>query len=278
MIPREDEHPYFFINEKIYPCFMRYAVKFAYDGSYFYGYARQPHLETVEEELIKTCIRNGIIQDISTAQIRSASRTDKGVSALCNVITFNTFLSKKHILKRLFSEHSSIIPYAVTIVDDDFNPRYAKLRQYRYYLLKKNRSIDAIIDTASVFTGEHNFSNFARLEPSKNPVRKIESITVTEEDDFLFIDFFAQTFLWHQIRRIISAVLKVEQGKLTKQDVLSALNNPLVKVDYGLAPAEPLLLMDITYDNIAFEYDPLLLDKRNRIEQRVKTRVKSLSF
>ena len=33
---------------------MRIAVKFAYDGRSFSGYARQPKLKTVEGELIKT--------------------------------------------------------------------------------------------------------------------------------------------------------------------------------------------------------------------------------
>ncbi|MBY9021829.1 MAG: hypothetical protein KGD67_12295, partial [Candidatus Lokiarchaeota archaeon] len=32
---------------------MRVAIKFAYDGRRFYGFARQPGLKTVEEEIIK---------------------------------------------------------------------------------------------------------------------------------------------------------------------------------------------------------------------------------
>ena len=40
---------------------MRIGLKFAYDGSKFHGYARQPNLRTIEGELIKALIKNGFI-------------------------------------------------------------------------------------------------------------------------------------------------------------------------------------------------------------------------
>ena len=73
---------------------MRIAIKFAYDGSNFYGYARQPLLRTVEGELIRGLIKHGIIEDTNDSCFRSASRTDKGVSAICNVAAFDTIFSK----------------------------------------------------------------------------------------------------------------------------------------------------------------------------------------
>ena len=42
---------------------MRIAVKFAYDGKKFYGYARQPNLKTIEGELLSTLVSHGIIND-----------------------------------------------------------------------------------------------------------------------------------------------------------------------------------------------------------------------
>ena len=38
-------------------------IKFAYDGTKFYGYARQPNLETVEGEIIKTCLEEEIFNE-----------------------------------------------------------------------------------------------------------------------------------------------------------------------------------------------------------------------
>jgi len=246
---------------------MRIAIKFAYDGKDFHGYARQPKLKTVEEELIKSLIKHGFIENLEESFFRSASRTDKNVSALGNVVTIITKASKKNLLQTI-SDDSSILAYGVREVDKEFNPRHAKFRQYRYYLSKTNLDIEKIVSTSACFTGTHNFSNFARLESFKDPIRTIDNIIFTSNDNFLIVDFYAQTFLWHQIRRIISALIKVGNGKLEKEQIIEALANPSKKVDFGLAPAEPLILMDIVYD-FDFEYNKKLLNILKNIERQI---------
>lgn len=233
---------------------MRIAVKFAYDGSKFNGYARQPQLKTVEGDMIKTLIRHSFVEDIRESFFRSASRTDKGVSALSNVIAFNTDSSKERVFQKLKNDLNDISVYGVKDVEPDFNPRYAKLRIYRYYLKKNNLDPDKVLSAASSFTGEHDFSNFARVEEFKNPVRTMDNIIVTEQDNFLILDFIAQTFLWNQLRKIVSALEKVGSEKLREEQIIEALLNPNKKVDFGLAHAEPLILKDIIYD-FEFEYD-----------------------
>ena len=131
---------------------MRIALKFAYDGNKFYGYARQPNLKTVEEELIKALIKHGIIEDTQDSIFRSASRTDKNVSAFGNVIAFNTTSSKKSILQELSDESKDIIVFGVKDVESDFNPRYAKYRHYCYYLNVKDLDENKIISASSAFT------------------------------------------------------------------------------------------------------------------------------
>jgi tRNA pseudouridine38-40 synthase len=247
---------------------MRVVIKFAYDGRKFHGYARQPNLKTVEGELIKSLVKYGFIEDTKESFFRSASRTDKDVSALGNVVAFNTDSSKKRILDDLFNEFSSILFYGIKDVVADFNPRHAKLRHYRYYLPVINLDIEKIVSTSACFTGEHNFSNFARLESFKDPVRTIDNIIFALEDDFLIVDFYAQTFLWHQIRRIVSVLIKVGNGKLEKEQIIVALDNPDKKVDFGLASAEPLVLSDIVYD-FDFEYDKKILKELDLLEEKI---------
>ena len=247
---------------------MRLAVKFAYDGKNFYGYARQPGLKTVEDDLIKSLIKHSFIEDTNKSKFRSASRTDKGVSALSNVIAFNTSAPKSSIITSLSKDFSSILVYGIKDVDPEFNPRYAKLRQYRYYLLADDLDIEKIVKIAACFTGEHNFSNFSRLESFKNPIRNIYNILFTIEDDFLIIDFYAQTFLWHQVRKIMSALIKIGNGKLEKIQIIEALENPFKNIDFGLAPAEPLILRDIVYD-FDFECDKRQLKKLNFFEEAI---------
>ncbi len=253
---------------------MRIAVKFAYDGRKFYGFARQPRLKTVEEDILNILVENGFIKDPKESHFRSASRTDKGVSALGNVIAFNTDSSKERVFQKLACDVTDIILYGFTCVEPDFYPRHAKLRVYRYYLKKTSFEIDKILSAAAAFTGEHNFSNFARVEEFKDPRRIIDNIIVTENNDFFVIDFYAQTFLWHQIRRIISAMEKVGMGKLEEEQIIEALNNPDKKVDFGIAPAAPLILKDIMYD-FNFEYEKYYSKTLNDLEKRI---VNSLSL
>jgi tRNA pseudouridine38-40 synthase len=247
---------------------MRFAVKFAYDGRKFYGYARQPNLKTVEGDIIKLLIEKGFIKDPKESHFRSASRTDKGVSALGNVIAFNTDSTTYNIIKKMNCDLIDILFYGIKKIDYDFFPRYAKLRHYRYYLRRKYIKIDKILSVSAIFTGEHNFSNFARVEEFKDPWRIINNIIVTANNDFFVIDFYAQTFLWHQIRRIISAIEKVAIGKLEEEKIIEALNNPDKIADFGLASADPLILKDILYD-FSFGSDKYYLKILNCFEERI---------
>jgi len=236
---------------------MRIAIKFAYDGKKFQGYARQPDMKTVEGEIINLLVKNNLIKDPKESKFRSASRTDRDVSALGNVIAFNTSLQKKYVFQVLKKSSNDILFYGIKEVEPEFYPRYAKLRIYRYYLKNENLDKDEIIAVLALFAGEHNFSNFARIEENKDPIKTIDNIVVTERNDFFTIDFYAQNFLWHQIRRIISALEKALVGKIKKDQIVDALSNPNKKVDFGLAPAEPLILKDIVYD-FEFEHDKKL--------------------
>ena len=247
---------------------MRTALKFAYDGREFYGFARQPQLKTVEGALIKSLIKHGIIEDTNESMFRSSSRTDKGVSCFGNVVAFNTETPGKKILTLLSKETTDVIPFGVKEVNDGFNPRYAKYRHYRYFLPKKDVDVDEIIKTSSVFTGQHDFTNFARVEQGRDPVRTIDNIVFDEQKNVLVIDFFAQTFLWNQIRRVVSALEKIGRKQISKQVIVEALCNPDKNVDFGLASAEPLFLMDVAY-GFDFEIEKNLFEKVKNLRNRI---------
>ncbi len=232
---------------------MRVALKFAYDGKRFSGYARQPGQHTIEQTVLDMLIKHRVLDDARTSCFRTASRTDRGVSALGNVCAFDTACSKEKIITQLTKDISDIFIYGVQSVEPGFYPRHAKRREYRYYLKRNDLDVDALLSAAGLFIGEHNFQNFARVEPLKNPVRTIDNIVIVEKKDFLILDFYAQTFLWNQIRRIVSALEKRGNGVLSNEQIRNALEKPEQKVDFQLAAPEPLLLKDIKYD-FSFEY------------------------
>ncbi|MBE3121181.1 MAG: tRNA pseudouridine(38-40) synthase TruA [Thermoplasmata archaeon] len=232
---------------------MRVALKFAYDGKHFSGYARQPGQRTIEQELLDLFIKRKILGDAKTSCFRTASRTDRGVSALGNVCAFDTACSKEKIVNQLTEDTSDVFIYGVQSVEPDFYPRHATRREYRYYLKRNDLDVDALLSAVGLFTGEHNFQNFARVEPLKNPVRSIDNIVIVEKQDFLILDFYAQTFLWNQIRRIVSALEKRGRGVLSNEQIHAALEHPEQKVDFQMAAPEPLILKEVVYD-FSFEY------------------------
>jgi len=247
---------------------MRVAIKIAYDGRTYHGYARQPNLKTIEGEILQALIKHQIIKDIETSNYRPASRTDKGVSALGNILAFDTDYNLNEILLKTGVITSSIIMYGIKKVEPNFNPRYAIQRIYRYYQLKEKLDIEKIQSASKLFIGSHDFSNYARVEFHRNPKRTIDRIEITEKNDYLLIDFYAQTYLWHQIRRIVSALQKVGMEKISNKEIVDALEKPNKKIDFGLASPEPLILMDVLYD-FDFSIDTNLLKSRNKLEQQL---------
>ena len=252
---------------------MRVAVQLAYDGHLYHGYARQPHVKTVEGRIIDILTKTGYITTPKESKFRVASRTDKGVSALGNVVALNTDKNVDNIFEEInIDDH--ILFYGIKQVDDDFYPRYAKLRIYQYYLKDNNYNLEEILLAANFFTGTHNFSNFARIEEGKNPMRTIENITIAQEDNLFIISFYAQTFLWNQIRRIINSILKTVEKKIIPDDVQKALENHEQKFDFGVAPSEPLVLKDVIYD-FDFEHKEKFLRLKKNFEESVFLSIKN---
>jgi tRNA pseudouridine38-40 synthase len=231
---------------------MRLALKFAYDGKKFIGYARQKNFRTVESDIIKALYKLNAIDNIKKCKFQSASRTDRNVSALGNVIAFNTNFSYENIIKALNANLKDIWFYAKKGVAYDFNPRFATQRFYRYLVYKDNLKIPSMRRASKQFVGKHDFSSFAKRS-EKKPVRKIDSIKLIPKGLFLIIDIKAESFLWHQVRKIVTALQKVGLQELEIEDLKGALLGKK-KLELAPASAENLILVDIKYD-FEFEFD-----------------------
>jgi tRNA pseudouridine38-40 synthase len=128
-------------------------------------------------------------------------------------------------------------------VTPEFHPRYdAKSRTYRYYFSKIPEEPEAMDHSAQHFLGSHNFSNFARVK-DKNPYRNVLAVRVGEEEGFVFLEVTAESFLWHQVRCMASALLLVGDKEADEDSIarllVAAANRPLQP-----APAEGLILWD----------------------------------
>lgn len=220
----------------------RVALKFAYDGTKFYGFQRQPDRVTVEGELMGALTEVGVIRSPRDCGYRSSSRTDRGVSALGNVVSFRTRFATEEICSAANSEMEDVWAYSAVEVGDDFNPRAARQRWYRYHLVRAGQDPDVLRDAASRFVGVHDFSSYSRKD-DRNPMRKIDSIEVREEGVFYTIDFRAESFLWNMVRRIAWVINEASSGRMPIEYVGAEAKKKPPRV--GLARPEFLVLMDI---------------------------------
>ncbi len=257
----------------------RVAVKIAYDGGGFHGQVRQPGLRTVESEVIHALLRARIIRDLTEARFQSASRTDRGVSALGNVVAFDTSLAPDAAARALNAKSRGVWAWAATEVPRDFNARRARSRWYRYVLTLAH-SIEALNIVLRLFEGEHDFRNFTRDRIRTRT--RIDLARATKEDDHVAIDFKAPSFRWNLVRRIVAGAMQAESGEASVSDIQAALSQPN-RVDFGLAPPEPLTLMDVEYD-VRFEtvrdpttvqrVDAILTEQRRNAEFLMRLREK----
>lgn len=232
---------------------MRVAIKFAYDGTCFHGYQRQPDVRTVEGEIIESLRRAGIVDDVIGARFRSGSRTDKGVSAIGNVLAFDTDFSLDEIIPAHNAYSRNVWFHSIAEAEDDFNPRTAAGRWYRYHL-KRKENIDALSEAARVFVGEHDFSSFSRGRGDAQ--RTMDSVGIQQEGDFTVIDIKGLSFLWQMVRKMVSAMERVEHGDLGLEEIRRALQGE--ELALKPAPPEPLFLMDVFHD-VEFRMNPTVL-------------------
>ena len=227
------------------------AVKLAYDGSKFYGFQRQPRRRTVEGDLIDSLVSLGAIESSKAGRFQSSSRTDRGVSALANVVAFDTDFPPGGLCSAINSKMEDSWAYAVSNVPSDFNPRWARERWYRYHLPRVGQDLLLMRRLLARFEGTHDFTSFSRRD-ERDPVRTIDAIQVSDSERFIIIDFRAENFLWNMIRRIVWMVDAGSRGLIRADQVGPEVVAQPRRV--GLAPAESLVLMDIDC-GIAFSAD-----------------------
>ncbi|MGL5122660.1 MAG: tRNA pseudouridine(38-40) synthase TruA [Fusobacteriaceae bacterium] len=237
-------------------------LTYAYDGTDFLGFQRQPNSRTVQGELEKL-LSKYMKEPIN---LTSSGRTDRGVHAFMQV---SNFLTNSTIpLKKIQLILNSSLPIDISItaaeeVDADFNSRFsAKKRTYKYFLTHeknpfKNRfatytflklDLESFLLILQPLIGKHDFRNF-RLADSKNvnQVREIYSIIGSYEGGNICIEIKGSSFLKSQIRIIIGTALEIYKGNKPKNYLEILLND--LTYEYPKIVAEPngLFLSNISY-------------------------------
>ena len=125
-------------------------LKVAYNGKEFHGSQYQPDVRTVEGDILKALENEGI----EVVSYRFISRTDKGVSALSNILKLE--VQESINIKKLSHLLKDIWIYGKT--NNDL--KFPLTKTYRYYLFDKNYDEDL---SPGFFNGNHDFFRFLNI-------------------------------------------------------------------------------------------------------------------
>lgn len=232
---------------------MRVALRIAYDGREFYGHQRQPTARTVEGECLAALRASHLVADPQTSFFRSASRTDRGVSALGNVIAFDSSVPPEGVLGAFNGKARGVWAWAFAAVPDGFHPRHAEERWYRYHLAER-LPLPKLRAAASLFAGEHDFRWFTTDPPTGSFA--IRDLAVSHDGEFVVVDVRARSFRRGMVRRIVAALVGHARDEIAIDEIRSALSGE--RHDFGMVPSEPLVLMEVRY---AFPFTTLVKPK-----------------
>jgi tRNA pseudouridine38-40 synthase len=243
----------------------------AYDGTDFAGWQVQPDALTVQGTLASAIGR------ITGEKVlpQASGRTDAGVHALAQVVTFVTESSvpTANFVKAL----NDILPASVRVLEveeaaPDFHARHsARAKTYRYRIYRAGicppflaRYVwhypfpldeDAMIRAAGEVEGEHDFTSFAAVDPERghegfpvSNVRTIVSSNWERQRNELVYTVTGSGFLHHMVRNLVGTFILVGKGTLKAEDVSRILEARNRSAAGATAPASGLYLVDVNYD------------------------------
>lgn len=257
---------------------MNLAALVEYDGTRFAGFQRQP---TERGPTVQGALEAAISRVAGEAvAIEAAGRTDRGVHATGQVVNFH--VSRRHDAASWQRALNALLPADVAVpavreVADDFRARWSAVgRSYHYrilcqpvraplrerYVWRVPRPLDvaAMAAAAGLLLGEHDFSTFGNSPRDTresraaglrhSTVRKMLAVRVvrsTEAADEIVCDFTASAFLSGMVRRLVSALTWVGEGRLSVADFAARLAAADLALAAPAAPACGLCLVGVEY-------------------------------
>lgn len=244
----------------------RILLTVAYDGTNYHGWQKQDNGDTIEGRL------NESIKLLTgeSVEVIGASRTDAGVSGLCNRAVFNTesTVPAENFARAL----NTFLPDDIRVrnsieVSEDYHPRHKRTHKtYEYRIdneyianpiktrhawhVKEPLDVAAMDRAAKVLLGEHDFTSFCSVNGTTlTNIRTIIDISVeaTEFDGGLdiVVRVTGNGFLYNMVRIIVGTLREVGNGKLTDADVQRILEGKDRRLAPMTAPPQGLTLVDI---------------------------------
>ncbi|MGE5417882.1 MAG: tRNA pseudouridine(38-40) synthase TruA [Acidobacteriota bacterium] len=243
---------------------MRVKATIEYDGTDFNGFQRQPELRTVDQTLEKAILK--VTGEL--IRVTGAGRTDAGVHALGQVVSFDTESSVPP--ERFALAINSYLPEDLQVlrseeVDTDFHPRRSAVNKtYRYrvyreragysfwrryaHLYAGDLNIEDMRSAAAIVVGEHDFRSFMASGSSvEDCVRTIFDFTIVEEQPWLTFEVTGNGFLYNMVRNLVGTLLEVGRGAMTVKQFKEVVESRNRTLAGPTAPANGLFLVEVRY-------------------------------
>lgn len=245
----------------------------AYDGSSYHGFARNEGVRTVAgalSEAIGTVVGHRV-------ELSCAGRTDKGVHARAQVVTFDADPERLDLDVLTRSVNKLCGPtVAVTdaaVVGDDVDARFsATARRYRYRILARPApdpftagqawhiaeplSLSTMVLACDPLIGEHDFAAFCRRPKRRDGepaslVRRVTHAGWSRAGDELHFEIEASSFCHQMVRSVVGTLVDVGRGRRTAGDVLAIIASRDRARAGDLAPPHGLFLWTVRYEGWA---------------------------
>jgi len=243
----------------------RYRVTVEYDGGGFVGWQRQKTGLGVQHAL-EDAIGKFCGEEVT---VFGAGRTDSGVHALGQVAHFDLQrFAEPDTVRDAINFHlkpAAVVLLDACVVDEEFHARFSATgRAYVYRItnrraplsLDRHRSwwVPSALDAedmqkaANVLVGHHDFTTFRASQcQAKSPVKTLDRLHVDHDENELHIYADAPSFLHHQVRNMVGALVRVGKGLWSVDDVRTALKARNRAAGAETAPADGLYLKSVSY-------------------------------
>lgn len=234
-----------------------------YDGTLFYGWQKAEKKRTVQksiEDVLEKIVRQKI-------KVEAASRTDKGVHARGQVVSFA--LRERVNPSQLLTSLNRLLPFDVRFLSlievqapfrvslDVVKKRYlykvhnhrilSPLLRHTHWHVYHSLSLDRMRKSCKYLVGNKDFKLFeGSKHPRENTIATVFDVSLEQGETELLIRLEADRFLYHMARKIVGCLIYIGSRRLSLEDIQKALD--LKKnIDIFCAPAHGLTLEKIYY-------------------------------
>ena len=243
--------------------FLRYFIKFSYNGTNYHGWQSQPNAHSVQETLSKAL---SVVLH-SEVSLMGAGRTDTGVHAKEMFAHFDlemTIDSLKTIHQLNSYLPSDIAIFDIIRVNNDAHARFdATKRTYEYHIhsfknvfleqqswcYKKELDVALMNAAATILLEHEDFQCFSKVntEVSTFNCKIFEAFWQKENNQYVFT-ISANRFLRNMVRAIVGTLIKVGLHQITLTE-FNAIIESKSRSEAGFSvPAHGLYLTRIDYD------------------------------